>query len=106
MSVANGKRDKGQLQQSCQINQERQVRSSRSKSLLCQDVHDLPAKRVELLNLSIGRFGHLLGKEEEDVHLDEHNRLQTRIFHHLVYLNQGGEDWMRGTIEVQDAFNQ
>ena len=61
---------------------------------------------MNLLNLSIGRFGHLLGKEEEDVHLDEHNRLQTRIFHHLVYLNQGGEDWMRGTIEVQDAFNQ
>ena len=98
--------ERRRLRQECQTMQEQKVRLPESKSLLCRDIHDLPTKRINLLNLSTGRFGHLLGKEEEKVHLNERDRLQTRIFHHLVYLNQDDEDWLRGTVELQDVFDQ
>ena len=104
--------ERRRLRQECQTIQEQKVRLPESKSLLCKDIHDLPTKRVNLLNLSTGRFGHLMGKGEEAVHLpgpfylNERDRLQTRIFHHLVHLNQDDEDWLRGTVVLQDIFDQ
>ena len=108
--------ERRRLRQDCQTKQEQKVRLQESKSLLCKDIHDLPTKRVNLLNLSTGRFGHLIAaaaeKGEEVVHLpgpfylNERDRLQTRIFHHLVYLNQDDEDWLRGTVILQDIFDQ
>ena len=108
--------ERRRLRQDCQTKQEQKVRLQESKSLLCKDIHDLPTKRVNLLNLSTGRFGHLIAaaaeKGEEVVHLpgpfymNERDRLQTRIFHHLVYLNQDDEDWLRGTVILRDIFDQ
>ena len=96
-----------QLRQGCQVDREKQVGpSGNPRRPLCQDVHDMPTRRVELLNLPIGKFGHLLNKGEKEPHLAEYWSFQTRAFHHLAYLSQSGPDWTKDAAVIKDIFGQ